>query len=167
MTDRTLHSVDATETGVLELRNLAASRDRRFAARDERLVDHAFDDDRPRRVIGAGLGSQPEELHAGRVDVVLFDETNDGGRRHCVNAVMRSPDTKTAPDNLADLGPLVVGPATPVFQPHTVRRDVSGEAADSNRLICCDLIHGCRLVSPAILVRRALSLNHLLNRNRN
>ena len=122
------HAVHAAEAGVLEFRNLAAPRYRRHPASLERTVDHAFDDDRAGRVIGARFGAQTEEFDARRVDVVLLDEPHDRGGGHRVYALVRSPDTETAPDDFANLGPLVVSPVAPILEPHTVRWHVGGEA---------------------------------------
>ena len=56
-----LQRVDAAQTRVLDLGDLAMARDRGAAARLQALVEHAFDDDGAGRVVGARLGAEPQE----------------------------------------------------------------------------------------------------------
>ncbi len=141
MADRALHAIDAAKAGVLELGDLAAASDGRFAARFQGPVDHAFDDDRAGRVIGARFGAQPEELDARRVDVVLLDQPHDRGRGHRVNALVGPAHAETAPDDLANLGPLVVGPVTPVLEPDSIGRNIRSKAADADILDFAGRVH--------------------------
>ncbi len=126
--DGPFHAIDATEAGVLELGDFAAARDRRHAARFEGLVDHALDDDRAGRIVGARFGAETQELDARGIDVVLVDQAHDGRCRHRVDAVVGSAHAETAPDDFLHLGPVTAGPLAPVLEPDAIGRHIGGKA---------------------------------------
>ena len=110
--DRALHAVHAAKTGMLEFGYFTAAGNRWFAlAQPAAWSTMPFTMMAPAELSVLGLGAEPEEFHARRVDVVLVDEPHDGCRRHGVDALIRPPNPKTAPDNLANLRPLVVAPS--------------------------------------------------------
>ena len=117
---------------MFEFRYFATASDRCFATRLQRLVDHAFDDYRAGRVVGARFSAKPKEFDPRRIDVVLIDESDNSVGRHRVDAMVWSAHAEAAPDDLSGFLPLIAGPVTPVLQPDTVGRQVGGEAADSN-----------------------------------
>ena len=163
MTNRTLHAVYAAEAGMLEFRHLAAARYWRSAACLQCPVHHALNDDRAGRVVGAGFGAQAQELHSARVDVVLVNQANDGCRGHGVDTVIRTAYAKTAPHYLTNLGPLVARPVAPILQPHLIRWDIGGEAADSDGFCLWVLVHRRDMSSPGILEVPGVALNYLLH----
>ncbi len=126
MTQRPFHAVYAAETGVLELGHFAAAGDRRLALSHEGLVHHSLDDDRPGGVVRARFGAEPQELHAHRIDIVLVDQADDGGRRQGIDAVVRPPYAEAASDYLAYFRPVITGPFAPIVEPHPKRGHVSG-----------------------------------------
>ncbi len=128
MPDSPLHAVNAAQAGVLELGNLAAARNRRYATGFERRVDHALYDDRAGGVVGTGFGAQAQELDSRGVDIVLVDKTHDGRRRHCIDAVVGPAHAEAAADDFPHLGPVTAGPLAPVLEPDAIGRHVGGEA---------------------------------------
>src|SRR5210317_183994 len=167
MANSAFHAVHAAETGVLELGNFATARNGWFAAGDQRSVDHTFNNDRTSRVIRARFSAKPEELDAGRVDVVLIDQADDRICSHRIYAVIGAAYAETAPHNLANLRPLVIRPVTPILQPYAVWWDIGGEAANSDGFSGFMVGHDGFRFSPAILVAQALSLNTLFHRDGN
>ena len=126
--DRSFHSVNTAQAGVLELGYLTAARNRRQAACLEGPVDHALYDDCAGGIVGARFGTEPKELDARGVDVVLVNKSHDGRCRHRVDAVIRAAHAKTAPDDFPQLGPMTAGPLAPILKPDAVRRYVGCEA---------------------------------------
>src|SRR5690606_5812688 len=119
-------AVNAAETCVFEFGHLAAAGDGRFSLRLQGTVHHALHDDRPGGVVGTGLGAEPQEFTAQRVDVVLLYEPHYRRRRQRIDAVVRTAYAKAAPDDLADFRPVVARPFAPVVEPHAIGRHISG-----------------------------------------
>jgi hypothetical protein len=110
---RMLQRINAAQARVLDLGHLAVARQRRAAARLQPFVEHAFDDDGARRVVGARLGTQSQEPDTGGIDAVAVDEPHDGRCGHRVHALGRPTHPEAMADDRTRLFPDVVGPKTP------------------------------------------------------
>jgi hypothetical protein len=108
------------------------ARQRGAAAGLQSLVEHAFDDDGPGRVVGARFGAQAEKSDAIRVDVVPVHEPHDRRGSHRIDALRGAAHPEAVADDGAGLVPDVVGPATPRLEVDAVRRHVDGKAADTH-----------------------------------
>ena len=131
---RVLQRVDTAQARVLDLRNLALTRERRQASGEQALVEHALHDDGAGRIVGARFRAEPEEADALRIDVVALDEPHDRRGGHRVDALRRPAHPKAVADDGPGLVPGGIGPIAPRFEIDSIWRDVHGEPTDPNLL---------------------------------
>ena len=118
---RTLHAIHTAEASMLEFRHFAASGYRCLSLGHQGAIDHAFDNNRAGRIIRTGFRSEAKKFDPRRINVVLVNKAHNGGCRHRINALVRTPQPKTAPNNFACFRPLIARPLAPILEPYPKR----------------------------------------------
>ena len=116
---------------MLVLRHLTITAQDRLSLRPQRVVQHALHDDRARGIVRAGFRTQTQKSDSPGVDFVIFDQSINSRRRHCVRILCRPDHAETLAHDVGNLGPRIAGPLAPRLEVHPVRRDVLRKSADS------------------------------------